>query len=95
MLKTKPYHILNTAASLLGFCLLSLISIRIFHFSTSTTIDDVAAVVSCLLMVSCTLSFFSIRHKNIEKAGKLENAAGVFFILAILYLAAGVLLISF
>jgi hypothetical protein len=82
-------HILNTSATLLGFCLIVLTSLHISNNTESTLIDEFTSVIALLLTTSSLLSFISIRSKNISREERLESIADYLFIISI----SGILLI--
>lgn len=92
---TKSPHILNTSATLLGFCLVIITSIRVLKFSGETIIDDVTGVAAILLMLSCILSFLSMKLTSEQKSERLEYSADIVFLSALLCLSVTILLVSF
>ena len=60
-------HILNTSATLMGFCFVVLTSVRINSRAVESIIDEITAVAIVLFMASCLLSFLSIR--SVTKRG--------------------------
>ncbi len=95
MVAEKSLHILNSSSNLLGFCLVVLTSIKISKFAAATIIDEITGVSAMMLMVSCILSFLSIRTKNEIRSEKLENMAGIIFLIGLISLAATIVLVSF
>lgn len=95
MAAEKSPHILNSSSNLLGFCLVVLTSIKISKFSTATAIDEITGLSAIVLMISCILSFLSIRSKSELKSEKLERVADVFFLIGLISLAITILLVSF
>ncbi|MEP7322760.1 MAG: hypothetical protein ABI761_12615 [Saprospiraceae bacterium] len=75
---TSP-HILNTAANLLGFCLVVMTSLHIADIIESQIIDELTSIVSITLSSSCILSFISIRTADQQKEKRLENIADYLF----------------
>ncbi len=95
MASGKSPHILNSSSNLLGFCLVVLTSIKISKFATATIIDEITGLSAIVLMVSCILSFLSIRSKSEYKSAKLERVADIFFLIGLITLGITVLLVSF
>ena len=95
MVAEKSLHILNSSSNLLGFCLVVLTSIKISKFAAATIIDEITGVSAMMLMVSCILSFLSIRTKNEIRSEKLENMAWIIFLIGLISLAATIVLVSF
>jgi len=88
----KSPHILNTSSNLLGICFLLLTSLKVLGKSQQTVIDDITFVAIILFMLSCLLSFLSMRRaarqsKNLEKIADYVFLTGlsVLFITAILF----------
>ena len=78
--ESKSTHILSTSSNLLGICFIVLTSLKkILNLSEKTVIDEITVVAIILFMVSCILSFLSIRGKN-EKSKRYENIADYFFL---------------
>ncbi len=91
----KSPHILNSSSNLLGFCLVVLTSIKISKFTAATFIDEITGMAAMMLMISCILSFLSIRTKNETRSEKLENMAGIFFLIGLISLAITIVIVSF
>jgi hypothetical protein len=72
-------HILNASSNLLGLCFVVLTSLKILKFSNTTLIDELTIVATILFMISCILSFLSIRG-NVKR---YENIADVAFLLGL------------
>jgi len=89
MANNTSQHILNTSASLMGFCLVVITSLHISDKIESNIIDDLTSVVAILLGFSCFFSFFSIRTNDQIKENYYEKIADYFFIISLL----GILLI--
>jgi hypothetical protein len=88
----KSPHILNTSSNLLGICFLLLTSLKVLGKSQQTAIDEITFVAIILFMLSCLLSFLSMRSptkqsKNLEKIADYIFLAGlsVLFVTAILF----------
>ena len=79
---TSP-HILNTSATLLGFCLIVITSL---HISKS--------IIAVLLTLSSIFSFISIKTNNTKKEKSFENIADYFFIISLLGILIIILLIT-
>jgi hypothetical protein len=76
---SKSPHILNTSATLLGLCFIVLTSLNINDMMEKTVIDEFTALAIFIFMVSCFLSFLSIRSKKV-KSVRFENIADIIFI---------------
>jgi hypothetical protein len=88
-------HILNTSASLLGFCLFVITSLHIANMTERYFIDEFTSVVAVLLTFSCMFSFISIRTKKEAKEKHLETIAEYLFLAALIGILVIILLITF
>jgi hypothetical protein len=87
-------HILNTSANLLGFCLFVITSFHVGNRAETSIIDELTSLVALLLVVSCLLSFFSLRALNPKKEQQLEIVADYLFIASLTGILLIVLLIT-
>jgi hypothetical protein len=90
----KSPHILNASSNLLGICFIVLTSIKLLSKSGQTLIDDIAIVAIFLFMVSCILSFLSIRNTN-KSSKLLERIADIIFLGGLVLLFITTILFSF
>jgi hypothetical protein len=90
----KSSHILNTSATLLGLCFVVLTSLNINDRMEKSIIDELTAIAILMFMVSCLLSFLSIRSKNI-KSVRYEKIADLIFLSGLLFLFLITVLIIF
>jgi hypothetical protein len=88
-------HILNTSASLLGFCLFVITSLHIADQTETFFIDEFTSVVAVLLTFSCMFSFISIRTKHAKREKKFETIADYLFLAALVGILVIILLITF
>jgi len=95
MSQEKSPHILNTSSNLLGFCLIVLTSIKISKTGSATIIDDITGMAAILLVISCILSFLSMRSKEELRSEKMESAADIVFLVALIFIALTIILVSF
>jgi hypothetical protein len=95
MANKTSQHILNTSASLLGFCLFVITSLHINGKIENSFIDEFTSVIGILLAFSCFLSFTSIRSKNQVRENQLETIADYLFISALIGILIIILLITF
>jgi len=77
-------HILNTSATLLGFCLFIITSIHFSEKTQNSLIDEITSVIALLLSISSVFSFISIRTENSKKELLFEIIADYFFIAALM-----------
>jgi hypothetical protein len=95
MANKTSQHILNTSATLLGFCLFVITSLHIADKIETHIIDEFTSIVAVLLTFSCIISFISIRTTNQVREKLLENIADILFVAALLGILVIILLISF
>jgi len=88
-------HILNTSASLLGFCLFVITSLHIANQTEIFFIDEFTSIVAVLLTFSCLFSFVSIRTKKEEREKRYETIADYLFLVALFGILVIILLITF
>lgn len=94
MANNTSQHILNTAATLLGFCLFVITSFNVNNKAETSIIDDFTAAIALLLVFSCLFSFLSIRSKSEKKEEKLETIADYLFLISLIGILIVVVLIS-
>ena len=75
----KSTHILNTSSTLFGLCFVVLTSLKALKLSGETFLDEFTAVAMLQFMVSCILSFLSIRS-NTRRAARYEQWADYIFL---------------
>jgi len=90
----KSPHILNTSSNLLGICFLLLTSLKVLGKSQQTMIDDITFIAIILFMLSCLLSFLSLR-KQATQSRKLEKIADYIFLAGLSVLFITAILFSF
>src|ERR1700744_3871124 len=84
MANNTSQHVLNTATSLLGFCLVVITSFHLTNKAESSLIDEFTSVIAMFLIFSCLFSFLSIRTKNELLERRLETIAEYLFLTAII-----------
>ncbi len=94
MSNNTSQHILNTSATLLGFCLFVITSLHIANKIETYIIDEFTSVVAVLLTFSCIFSFISIRTTNKAKEKRFETIADYSFIVALSGILVIILLIT-
>jgi hypothetical protein len=95
MANNTSQHILNTSATLLGFCLFVITSLHIADKIETHIIDEFTSVVALLLTFSCIFSFTSIRTKNEINETLFETIADYLFLTALIGILIIILLITF
>ncbi|WPV01213.1 hypothetical protein SNE26_05465 [Mucilaginibacter sp. cycad4] len=90
----KSPNILNAASNLLGLCFVVLTSLKFLKLSERTYIDETVTIALVFFMLSCILSFLSIRG-NIKPGGHLETSADYFFLGGMIVLFVTAILIIF
>ncbi|WP_078830509.1 hypothetical protein [Sediminibacterium ginsengisoli] len=91
--KNTSQHILNTSATLFGLCYVVLTSLKALKLDGETTIDEFTAASMFLFMLSCLLSFLSMRAG--KKQVLLEKLADYVFLTGLLVLFGTTLFIMF
>lgn len=94
MKNDKSAHILNASSNLLGLCFLVLTSLKILKLTQKTYIDEIVTVALVFFMLSCILSFLSIKG-DIKVGTVLENVADYLFLGGLIVLFITALLIIF
>ncbi len=95
MANNTSQHILNTSASLLGFCLFVITSLHIANQTETFFIDEFTSIVAILLTFSCLFSFVSIRTNYPKREKIFETIADYFFVIALVGILVIILLITF
>jgi hypothetical protein len=95
MANNTSQHILNTSATLLGFCLFVITSLHIGNLTENHLIDELTSVIAVLLTFSCLISFVSIRTSNRIRERLLETIADYIFVVALVGTLVIILLIAF
>lgn len=90
---TSP-HILNTSSNLLGICFIVLTSLKLLKMQGETLVDEFTAGAMILFMVSCILSFLSIKGKG-RSGDRYENIADILFLIGLFCLFVTTMLITF
>ncbi|MBS1735346.1 MAG: hypothetical protein JSS98_01925 [Bacteroidetes bacterium] len=86
-------HILNTSATLLGFCLFVITSLHTSNYASKSVIDEFTSGIALSLIFSCLFSFFSLRAKNINTEKRAEKIGEYFFGFALLGIMAIIILL--
>ena len=92
--KNKSPHILNASSNLLGICFIVLTSLKLLDKNAKSVIDEITLSAIILFMLSCLLSFLSIRHTG-TGADKMEKLADIIFMAGLVLLFVTTLLFSF
>lgn len=90
----KSPHILNTSSNLLGICFLVLTSLKVLGKSEQSMIDEITFAAIILFMLSCLLSFLSMRRVS-RGSEKLEKMADFIFLAGLSILFITTILFSF
>jgi amino acid transporter len=85
----KQPHILNAASNLLGICFILITGLKITDSDIGTFADEISIFAALTLMISCLLSYASIRaEKNSER---WENWADALFLAGMISLCVAML----
>ncbi|MGV8880190.1 MAG: hypothetical protein ACOH2A_14305 [Sphingobacteriaceae bacterium] len=95
MTNKTSQHILNTSATLLGFCLFVITSLHSSNYSATSVIDEFTSAVSLVLIFSCLFSFYSIQTVNVNRIRRTETIAEYLFGCALLGILIIILLLLF
>ena len=87
-------HILNTSSNLLGICFIVLTSLKLLKLQGETLVDEFTTSAMILFMISCILSYLSIRGKG-KSSGRYENIAEITFLIGLICLFVTTMLITF
>ncbi|MEP7107031.1 MAG: hypothetical protein ABI760_03600 [Ferruginibacter sp.] len=90
---TSP-HILSTASNLLGICFIVLTSLKLLKMQGETLVDEFTTGAMILFMVSCILSFLSIKS-NGRFSEVYETIADILFLTGLICLFGTTMLITF
>ncbi len=90
---TSP-HILNTSSNLLGLCFVVLTFIKIQHLENKTFIDELTVIALIFFMISCILSFLSMRGKS-KSSERMEKIAEYSFLVGLVAIFSTTLLVAF
>ncbi|MGH8743578.1 MAG: hypothetical protein ACREUY_04790 [Burkholderiales bacterium] len=81
-------HIFTVSAAMVGVCLtvIGLLRVVITLQQADTLADDLLAVDAVLFLVSCLLSYWSLRTRHIGRMHQVERYADYIFIFALLFM---------
>lgn len=94
MANNTSQHILNTSATLLGFCLVVITSLHISNQVETLLLDELTSIIAILLTFSTIFSFLSIKTSNMKKEQLLESIADYLFFISLVGILLVILLIS-
>ncbi|MHB1590953.1 MAG: hypothetical protein ACYCTW_05410 [Sulfuricella sp.] len=88
------HHILPTSATMTGVCVTVISIVRLVkaYHPIVTIIDKLMAFNGLIFLISCFLSYISIRSTH--RAGKLERFADILFLLGLSMMAIGGFLLA-
>lgn len=87
-------HILPTSATMTGVCvtIISIVRLTETRHHISTVIDNLLAINSLVFLVSCFLSYLSMRPW--DQSRKLEKYADIFFLIGLFLMVIGGFLLA-
>jgi hypothetical protein len=90
-------HIFTVSAGMVGVCLtvIGLIRVVITLGKANTLADNLLAADALLFLVSCIFSYSALRARNAGRMHRIERAADVVFIFAMVVMAAVCSLITY
>ncbi len=79
-------HIFTVSSAMVGVCLtvIGLIRVVITFGKADTLADDLLAVDAMLFLASCLLSYSALRSRSFQRMHRIERAADVVFIVAMI-----------
>jgi uncharacterized membrane protein YqjE len=82
-------HIFTASAAMVGVCLTVIGILRVVISIQKEDLlgDDLLAVNSMLYLTSCLLSYWALRTRNVSRNYRLERAADVIFLIALVFTA--------
>lgn len=95
MANNTSQHILNTSATLLGFCLFIITSLHIANHTKAYFIDEFTSIIALLLTFSTFFSFFSLRTNDKIKEERFETIADYLFMISLIGILIIILLLTF
>lgn len=77
-------HIFSVSAAMVGVCLtvIGLIRIVITVGNSDTFADDLLAMDAILFLISCLLSYWALRTRNVRRMHRVERVADYVFVAA-------------
>ncbi len=90
-------HIFTVSAAMVGVCLtvIGLIRIVITMQRNDTLADDLLAADSLLFLISCIMSYVTLRTRKVRRMHRVERIADTIFLAAILLMVAICLFITY
>src|SRR6266704_4562490 len=79
-------HIFTVSSAMVGVCLtvIGLIRVVITLGKADTIADDLLALDALLFLISCLLSYSALRSRSFRRMHRIERAADVVFIIAMI-----------
>lgn len=90
----KSPHILNASSNLLALCFIVLTSLKLLKISSKSIIDELATGGIVIFLLSCLLSFLSIRGSK-KNSEKFETIADYVFLSGLALLFVTTILFAF
>ncbi len=94
MANNTSQHILNTSATLLGFCLFVITSMRMGNREQTHLIGEATSIIAVFLTFSCGFSFISLKTEIPERERLLEKIADYLFMFALAGILGVILMIT-
>jgi len=88
-------HILNTASTLLGLCLVVITSLHLTSQEENNLIDEITSVISLLLAAACIFSFISLRTQKPKLERSTEHIADLLFMTSLACILVLIIYISY
>ena len=90
-------HIFSASAGLVGICLtvVGLLRVVITLKKVNTLADDLLAFDAGLFLISCLLSYWTLRRRGVRRMHRVERTADAVFLLALGLMVAVCLFITY
>jgi hypothetical protein len=91
--KEEASHILQSAANLIGVCLIIITGLKVSGVANTSILDKVATISSVFLLVSIISAYLSMRH-TVSSIVRYRDTADYSFILGIVLLVITIVAMS-
>jgi uncharacterized membrane protein SirB2 len=85
------HHIFSVSATMTGVCLTVITLFKVMNAGAATLVDEILAINAFIFIVSCFVSYLSLRDNNNKRMELIADA--VFFIGMLIMATAGLLIV--